>query len=142
MNTNKFLIGGIIAGIAYFLLGWLVWGRLFADFMQEHTTEAGKAVMRGDENMIMWAMVVGNLIWGLVLSFVFVKAGVNSAGSGANTGAIFSLLVAAGMQCFFYATMDLSDTTWMAVDVALSTVVGAIIGAILGWYLGMGKKAA
>lgn len=142
MNTNKFLIGGIIGGIAYFLLGWLVWGMLLADFMQEHTSAAGKAVMRGDDNMIWWAMGVANLVWGLVLSYVLVKSGVNSAGSGAGTGAFFSLLVAAGMQLFFYATMNMSDTTWMGVDVAASTIVGAIVGGIIGWYLGMGKKVA
>jgi hypothetical protein len=33
MNTNKFLIGGIIGGIAYFLIGWLVWGMLLMNFM-------------------------------------------------------------------------------------------------------------
>lgn len=142
MNTNKFLVGGIIGGIVYFLLGWLVWGMLLADFMNQHTTEAGKAVMKAEGDMIWWALIVANILWGLVLSYVLVKAGVSSAAAGASTGAVFSLLIAAGMQCFYYAMMNMSDTTWMAVDVAAGTVVGAIVGAVIGWYLGMGKKAA
>jgi hypothetical protein len=142
MNTNKFIIGGVIAGVAYFLLGWLVWGMLLMDFMNQHMTEAGKAVMRGEENMVWWAMIAGNLLWGFVLSFVFGKAGVRSAGSGASTGAVLGLLISAAINCFLYAQMDAGDTTSMAVDVVANTVVGAIVGAILGWYMGMGKKAA
>lgn len=141
MNTNKFLIGGIIGGITYFLLGWLVWGMLLMNFMQEHTTEAGKAVMRGEDGMVWWAMIVGNLLSGLILSFVFVKSGVSSAGSGATTGATLALLISAAINCVLYAQMNAWDTTSMIVDIAASTVVGAIVGAVVGWYMGMGRKA-
>ena len=141
MNTNKFLIGGIIGGIANFLLGWLVWGTLLVSFMQEHTTEAGKAVMRGEDGMVWWALIVGNLLWGFTLSYVLVKSGVSSAGSGATMGAIFGLLVSAAINCFMYAQMNAWDTTSIAVDVVANTVVGAIVGGIIGWYLGMGIKA-
>jgi hypothetical protein len=142
MNTNKFIIGGIIGGIAYFLIGWLVWGMLLMNFMNEHTTAAGKAVMRGDDQMIWLALIAGNLLWGFVLSYVLVKSNVSSAGGGASTGAVLSLLISAAIHCMNYAFMDLSvGYTAMAVDVVASTVVGAVIGAIIGGYLGMGKKA-
>ena len=142
MNTNKLLIGGIIGGIAYFLIGWLVWGMLLMNFMNEHTTAAGKAVMRGDDHMIWWALIVGNLLWGFVLSYVLVKSNVSSAGGGASTGAVLGLLISAAFNCMNYAFMDMTDGySAVAVDIAASTVVGAVIGAIIGWYLGMGKKA-
>jgi hypothetical protein len=140
MNTNKFIIGGIIGGIAYFLIGWLVWGMLLMNFMNEHTTAAGKAVMRGDDQMIWWALIVGNLLWGFVLSYVLVKSNVSSAGGGASTGAVLSLLISAATHCFNYAFMDMSDTTAIGVDLVASTVVSAIVGGIIGWYLGRGKK--
>ena len=79
MNTNKFLIGGIIGGIANFLLGLLVWGMLLMNFIKEHTTEAGNAVMRGENGMVWWAMIAGSLCWGLTLSFVLSRSGANSA---------------------------------------------------------------
>lgn len=142
MNTNKFLIGGIIGGIAYFLIGWVVWGLLLMDFMNEHTTAAGKAVMRGEENMIWWAVIVANLIWGFLLSYVLVKSNVSSAGGGASTGAVLGLLTSAGINCFNYAFMDISvGYSAIAVDIAASTIVSAVVGAIVGWFLGMGKKA-
>ena len=141
MNTNKFLIGGIIGGIANFLLGWLVWGMLLKNFMNDHTTEGAKAIMRGDDNMIWWAMIAGSLCWGLVLSFVLVKSGISNASSGATTGAVLSLLIAAATNFFQYGMQDVGDTTMMVVGIAANVVVGAIIGAVIGWYLGTGKKA-
>ena len=143
MNTNKFLIGGIIGGIANFLLGWLVWGILLMSFMKEHTTEAGKAVMRADENMIWWALILANLMLGFLLSYILNKAGVMSAGTGAAIGAVVGLLMTAAIDLFNYAFMDLSNSaTTMVVDVLASTVVTAIVGAIIGWYNGRGVKAA
>ena len=143
MNTNKFLIGGIIGGVANFLLGWLVWGMLLMNFMMDRTTEVGKAVMRGDDNMIWWALIVANLFFGLLLSYILNKAAVSSAGAGASTGAVVGLLMSITIDLFNYAFMDLTtDMSVMAVDIVASVVVTAIVGGIIGWYLGMGKKTA
>lgn len=139
MNTNKFLIGGIIGGVASFLLGWLVWGMLLMNFMKEHTTEVGKAVMRADENIIWWALIAGNLLWGFVLSYVLNKSGANSFRTGAITAAVLSVLVAASYNCFIYAFNNIFDTTSMVVDIIANLVVGGIVGGIIGWYLGRGR---
>jgi hypothetical protein len=141
MNTNKFLIGGIIGGIANFLLGWLVWGMLLMNFMKEHTSEIGKTVMRGDDDIIWWALIVGNLLFGLLLSYILNKAGVMTAATGASTGAVIGLLFAATINIFNYAFMNLGDMTGMGVDIIASTIVTGIVGGVIGWYVGMGKKA-
>ena len=142
MNTNKFIVGGIIGGVASFLIGWLVWGMLLMNFFKEHTTEAGKTVMRADADMIWWALIAGNLLWGFVFSYVLNKSGSNSPVSGATTGAVLALLVSAAYDCFIYAFQNIGDTTSMAVDIITNLVVGGIIGGIIGWYLGMGRKVA
>jgi hypothetical protein len=142
MNTNKFFVGGIIGGVASFLLGWVVWGMLLMNFMGQHSSEASKAVARSDENMIWWALIVGNLAFGFLLSYVINKAGAKSAGAGAGVGAIVGLLSAIGFDCMMYSMMDMMDTTAIAVDIVAALVVNAVIGGIIGWYLGMGKKAA
>jgi len=142
MNANKFIIGGIIGGIANFLLGWLIWGMLLMNFMNSHTSEAGKSAMRGEENMIWWAMIAGSLCFGLTMSYVLNKSGANTVGAGAATGAVLSLLISAAINFFNYGLMNMGDTTAMAVDIAVNVIVGAIIGGIIGWYLGMGKKVA
>jgi hypothetical protein len=142
MNTNKFIIGGIIGGVANFLLGWLVWGTLLMNFMNGHTTEAGKAVMRAEENTIWWALILANLVLGFLISYILNKAGVMTAAAGAATGAVVGLLMSAAIDLFNYAFMDLSDSrTPMIVDILASVVVTAIVGAIIGWYNGRGVKA-
>ena len=142
MNTNKFLVGGIIGAIANFLLGWLVWGTLLMSFFKDHTSEAGKAVMRADADVIWWALIVANLVLGFLYSYILSKAGARSAGSGAGIGAVVGLLMAAAFNLFNYAFMNMSDMTAMAVDVLASMVVTAIVGAIIGWFNGRGAKAA
>ena len=140
MNTNKFLVGGIIGGIAYFLLGYLVWGMLLMDFM---TNNAGSAtgVMKTNDQFIWWALIVGNLFSGFLLSYVLNKSGSNSAGSGAATGAVIGLLVSAGFDFIMYGVANLSTLNGALVDILASTVVAAVVGGIIGGYLGMGKKA-
>lgn len=114
---------------------------LLMNFNMEHITEPGKAVFRGEDGMVWWALIAGNLLWGFVLSYVLSKSGVASAGSGAMVGVIFGLLVSAAINCFLYAQMNAWDTTSMGVDVIANLVVNAITGGVVGWYLGTGRKA-
>ena len=141
MNTNKFLVGGIIGGIANFLLGWLVWGMLLMNFMKDHTSAAAKTVMRPDENMIWWSLIVANLVLGFLYAYILGKAGTKSAGAGAAIGAVVGLLMSAAFNLFNYTFMDFTDMTAMLVDVLASMVVTAIVGAIIGWFNGRGAKA-
>lgn len=139
--NNKFLIGGIVGGIAYFLLGWLVYGILLMDFM---TNNGGTAtgVMKAQGDMIWWALILGNLISGFALAFVLSKAGVNNAAGGATIGAVFGLLVCAGFDFTMFGTSNTLSMKGMAADICASTVMSAIAGAIVGWVLGSGKKVA
>jgi len=142
MNTNKFIVGGIIGGVANFILGYLVWGLALMNFMKEHTSEIGKPAVRGEDDMVWWAMIVANLMLGFLLSYILNKSNVTSAGAGAATGLVVGLLMSVAFDCFVYGQLDVFDTTAMIVDILASTVVSTIIGGIIGWYLGMGKKAA
>jgi hypothetical protein len=140
MNTNKFLIGGIIGGIAYFLLGWLIYGMLLMDFMSSNTM-AG--VYKTEADMVWWALIVGNIFSGLVLSYVLNKSGVSTASGGASVGAMLGLLITLAFDLTMYGTSNIfTSMTGLCADVAASIVISAIVGGIIGWYLGMGKKAA
>lgn len=139
MNPNKFLIGGIAGGIAYFLLGWLVYGILLMDFM---TNNAGTAtgVMKAQNEMVWWALIVGNLLSGFALSYVLSKAGVKSAAAGAAMGFVFGLLISAAFDFTMFGTSNIMTMKGMLADICASTVMSAIVGGIVGFVLGMGKK--
>lgn len=141
MNTNKFLVGGIIGGVVNFLLGWLVWGMLLMNFMNENMGTA-TGVMKAENEMVWWALIVGNIFWGFVLSYVLNKSGTNGVGAGATTGAILGLLIAGGFDFTMLGTANIMTLNGVLVDIAASIVVSAIVGGVIGWYLGMGKKAA
>ncbi len=135
MNSKKFLIGGIAGGIAFFLLGWLVWGMLLMDFMKSHSNSSS-GVFRTEGDMVWWALVVGNLAMGFLVSYVLSKASINTAAGGISTGAVIGLLMSASIDCMMYAQINLFDTTSMIADIGASTVVTGIAGGIIGWING------
>ena len=76
------------------------------------------------------------------MSYVFVKSGVNTAGSGLVTGAAIGLLMFAGWNFTMYGVSNLTTTTGLLADIATSTVISAIAGAIVGWVCGFVGKTS
>ncbi|CAN5839190.1 hypothetical protein BH11BAC4_BH11BAC4_02280 [soil metagenome] len=142
MDLKKFALGGIIAGIAHFFLGWLVWGILLMNIMLKHTSSGALAVFRESDKMIWWAMIAGNLAAGFLLCYILMKSAVRTVMNGAVTGAVVGLLNSVAMNCIAYAQMKIYGKFAMTIDVIASIVVVSIVGAILGWFLGRGPNAS
>ncbi|HMI78129.1 MAG TPA: hypothetical protein VK484_05015 [Ferruginibacter sp.] len=138
MDIKKLFLGTIAGGIAFFLLGWVIFGMLLMDFMNAHPGVAGN-IHRPEPDMLYLA--IGNLVWGLLYTYIFIKAGVNSLAGGLINGGIIGCLMSIGFNCIMYGTSIVTSKTAMAADVAAITVMMAIGGAIIGMVLGMGKKA-
>ncbi len=141
MNTKNFLIGGIVGGIVFFLLGWLFYGNLLSQYFHDHPGTA-TGVERTMEQFEWWALILGNLFWGLVLSYVFCKSGVSTLSSGLITGGILGLLIACAIDMTMYGTTNIMSTSAMAADIATFTVMSAIAGAVIGAVIGMLNKAS
>jgi hypothetical protein len=136
MNSQKFVVGGIVGGIVNFLLGWVFFGMLLKSFMTDNNVS-----MRPDSDLIWWALIVGNLCMGFLLAYVIGKGGVASVGKGAGTGFVVGLLVSLGNNLISYATSPASNSMKvMAASVAAVTVMFAISGAVVGGVMGMSKK--
>lgn len=136
MNTGKFVVGGLIGGILFFLLGWLIYGMLLMDFMNQHMSAAAAGVMRPEAEWPWWAMITGNFGLGFLLSFVINKSNVTSVSNGAVTGAVVMFLMSFSVNFMMYAQMNLSDLTSIVVDMVASAVIGAVVGSVLGWWNG------
>ena len=141
MNTKKFLIGGIIGGIVYFLLGYVFYGKLLSDFFHNNAGTASN-VDRAMDQFMWWSLALGNVFGGCLLSYVFVKSNVNSVGSGLVTGAGVGLLAAASYDFISYGVSNLMTTTSVLGDIGTFTVMSAITGAIVGWVCGLIGKAS
>ena len=141
MNTKNFFLGGIVGGVVYFLLGWLFYGTLLTTFFHEHPGTATN-VEKPMDQMVWWALILGNLLTGFLLAYIFSKSGVSTLASGLVTGAVVGLLMCTSIDLIMYATTNISSKKAMAADVATFTVMSAIAGAVVGAVMGMGKPKA
>lgn len=138
MNTNKMLLSGVAGGIAFFLLGFLVYGVLLMKFFEAN---AGTATGVMKEPMDWWALILGNLAWGFLLAVIFVRwANISTFITGLKAGAIIGLLTGLSSDLMIYGTSNLSNLTGTIVDVLIFTALSAVAGGVVGLVLGMGKS--
>ncbi len=136
MNTNRILLAGLIGGVFGFFFGWLLFGILLNGQMPLGMT----SVLRAESDMVMWAMVLSNLIWGLFLAYVFVQwANISTWMSGASAGALMGFLISAAYDTSFFSMTTMYTLSDVAMDVALNTLYVAVVGAVVGWWLGWKK---
>lgn len=138
---TKVIIAGIIAGVASFLLGWVLWGTLLMDYYASNMlTYEGLE----KDPMNMAAMVVSQLSGGILLAYILGSAaGAMNWKRGATMGLYVGFFMSLMMTTYFVAMFNwYANSTIMVVDLLLNTAFTALLGAIVGWYLGRGKSAA
>jgi hypothetical protein len=136
MNSKNYFLAGILGGIVYFLLGWLVYGMLLMDYMEEN---AGLALGVNRVDMLLWSIGLGSLLYGFFLSYIFSCVGqVKTAAAGAKSGAWVGFLVAGAIDFTMYGTTNISTLNAVAVDILAATVLASITGAVVAWVLGAG----
>lgn len=139
MNWSKWIIASLIAGIVYYLLGWLVYGMLLADAMPLAEGMAD-IVQKKPEEMDMALMIVSCLAWGFLVGYVLVKSGASNWQEGATQGfiigALMSLSMGAGMVAMY--KFPLMSNTW--IDMVANGVCTALSAAVAAWFLGRGKQ--
>ncbi len=142
MNTQRFIISGIAGGVTAFLLGYLFYGLLLADFFTQHVGAAGNT-MRSMDAMVWWSLILGNLFYGLLISYIFnMWASIDTLSTGAFAGAVILFLMSAAVDFSIYGTSTIASLTGTVADIAVSTVIGSITGAAVGLVNRFGKKGS
>lgn len=136
MNTKNFLIGGIVGGIAFFLLGYLIYGVIFANYLQNHPGTATGAY-KEMKDFEWWALILGNLLSGFLLAYIFVKANIATVVNGLVTGAIIGFLMGASHDLIIFGTGNLFSKHGILVDAVGFTILSALSGAIIAAIMGM-----
>lgn len=131
--NSKVLIGGVIGGVGFFLLGYLLYGLLMAD-----TLAACTSCQRPMAEINFVCLGLGDLFVGLAISYIFSKwASVATFMGGATAGATLGLLLAIGFSSITYATSTMySGMTCVVYDIIIEVVMWAIVGGLIGWWLG------
>ena len=136
MKIDKLLLSTLAGGVAYFILGFLMYGMLFMKFFEAHSTSSAMK-----DPMDWWALILGNLIWALFLAYVFSRwASVSTFMGGLKAGAVIGLLVTLAFDLTIFGTSDMMDLTGTLVDPIVNTVMTGITGGVVGWVLGMGAS--
>jgi len=136
MNSKNYFLAGILGGIVYFLFGWLVYGMLLMNYMEEN---AGLALGVNRVEMLLWSIGLGSLLYGFFLSYIFSCVGqVKTAAAGAKSGAWVGFLVAGAIDFTMYGTTNITTLNAVAVDILAATVLASITGAVVAWVLGAG----
>jgi hypothetical protein len=126
---EKLLRGTLFGGIAYFFLGWLVWGILLGDF---YSANYNQCANRPEMEMVWWAMIVSNLVYALLLTIILNWAGTKKAIDGLKTAAIFGFLLGLTLDLSFYSMTTMFNCfTGIIVDVLVTTVVTTVIGLVI-----------
>ena len=140
MDNKKFILGTIAGGVSFFFLGYLIYGIALMNFMSDHGGTA-TGVQKTPEQFAWWALILGNLSLGALLSYIFLKwANVNSFAGGVGAAAVICFFSSMSFDMVMLATSNIMDLTGAITDVVAFTVMGGIGGGIIGAVLGMGKK--
>lgn len=125
----KILRGTVFGGIAFFLLGWLMWGILLMDFSKANYNQA---IYLPDDGMIWWAMIVSNLVLALLVTLALNWAGAKTIVDGLKLGALVGGLYALTTDLGMYSmTNVILNLTAVAVDTLAYALVTAVTGMII-----------
>lgn len=133
----KILRGTVFGGIAFFLLGWLVWGILLMDYSKANYNQS---IYLPEDGMIWWAMIASNLVLALLVTLAMNWAGAKTIVDGLKFGAIVGGLYALTTDLGMYSmTNVISNLGAVVVDTLAYAVVTAIVGMVIVLTWGKGK---
>ena len=109
---------------------------LLMDFYGNNSGSAS-GVMRADDEMIWWALILGNLFQAYLLVYIFGNwANITTFSDGLKAGAIIGLILGLAFNFTMYGTSNIMNMTSTLVDPFVSAVMMAITGGVIGFMLG------
>ena len=129
MDAKRILIGAVVGAIVLYATGYLIFDLAFANFYRVNVGSA-TGVDRGGQ--LVWAMLVANLAYGALITYVIGnRTGTLSIGGGARIGAIVGFLLWCTVDFVYYGTTNIANLTRTVVDPLLEVVHGGIGGAVI-----------
>ena len=135
MTAKNRILGTLAGTVVLFLLGWVFYGMLLMDFYANNVGSAGN-VMRADDDMIWWALILGNLFQAYFLVYVFSKSNVASFGDGLKYGLVIGFILGLGFNFIMYGTSTMMNLTATLVDPFVGAVMTGLAGGVIGMITG------
>lgn len=136
--NKRILRGTIFGGIAFFLLGWLIYGIIMMGY---NTANTNQCMNNPNGEMIWWAILLGNFISALLLTLVLNWSRAKNWMDGLKTGALFGFLLSSSMAFGFWSmTTMYNNFTALMVDIAQNTVFYGLVGLVIVLLWGKEQK--
>ena len=135
MNTTKLLTGTVVGTIVAMIGGFLLYGMVLSEYMQENASQIA------EPNML-W-LAIGHIAFALLITYIFLQwAGISTAASGAKAGALIALLAGLAFNFIYLGTSNhfTGGVATVLLDAVGMAVVWGITGAAIGWVLGRGDS--
>jgi hypothetical protein len=140
MKTYRIIYAGLAGGLAFFLLGWLVYGILLNDFMMNNYNNCSS---RPSNEMVWWAIILSNLVSAYLIAIVISWANAKNIVDGIKIAAILGLLITASMDLSLYSmSTTFLNTKALIIDVAVATLLWSVVGFVISFVIFSGKKKA
>jgi hypothetical protein len=125
----RIIRGTVFGAIAFFLLGWLIYGVLLMDFF---SVNMNQCVNRTGGEIIWWALVLANLITALLLTLILRWSDAKEGKDGLQIGAIFGVLISLSIDLSYWSmTTMFNDFISLLVDVVATTLILALTGMLI-----------
>jgi hypothetical protein len=133
MSTKQWVVGTIGGGVVAFVVGYVLFGLLLADFYAANTGSA-TGVIRDPQ--IVWAGIVGGLAYAALIIYALrANAASLNVASGAKVGATIGFLLWLCADFTLYSGTNMNNLTLTIVDPLVELVRGGITGAALALLL-------
>ena|SRR6266850_6270291 len=142
MDFRRLVTGTIVAGIALFVLGYVIFDVGVASF---YAANAGSATGVTREPQLMWAVMLGSLAYGaLVTLAIGSRPGSTTIVAGARIGAVVGFLLWCTADFILFGATNMANLTRTVVDPLLELVragiAGGIVAVALGKMQGAGRR--
>ena len=139
MNWTKLLIATLIGSIAYFLLGWLVYGVLFIDALSI-APEFRNSVEYPEDEFKIGLMYLSCLAWAGLFAYIFMRwANISTFVGGLKAGAFLGSLITLSSFLGLAAQFRIWNPQSIMMNVIATMICTGLMAGIVGWYLGRGK---
>ncbi|MBK8954875.1 MAG: hypothetical protein IPM34_04870 [Saprospiraceae bacterium] len=137
--NSKIIIAGILGGICSFVVSGLLYGNLLKETFATLCGPATGAI-RADEDIIWWGLILGNLIIGYMVAYIFgTWAGISTFMGGLIGGITIGLLFTMGYDFIFYGTTHVMSLNGVFLDLVVNILIWGISSGVVGWWLGRSK---
>jgi len=138
---KKLILATLAGSVVQFLLGWLIYGLLLADFMNSNTTHFEGLMKDMNSGSFIILVFISGLMMSFLITFIFQRwAKFDNFLKGLTGGMFLGFFMALTYDLFSLAAMNIINVSTMIVDVIANTVVVGIVGAVIAWVLGFKSK--